>query len=66
MICIQTVSLFEKPKPNRRLTRWEEEQEKEDAAIWRRPRKYFIFDKPFHPECGPEPLVNFDLGFKYK
>lgn len=46
------------------MTPWEEEQEKMDARIWKRPRRHFILDPPFHPECPPEPVVNFNLGFK--
>lgn len=45
------------------MTPWEEEQEKQDAEIWKRPRRSFIFDKPFYP-VPLEPLVNFSLGFK--
>lgn len=48
------------------MTPWEEEQEKQDASIWKRPRRYFIHDRPFYDIQIPEPLVNFDLGFKYK
>lgn len=48
------------------MTPWEEEQEREDSRIWKRPRRYFIHDPPFHPECIPEPLVNFNLRFKDK
>lgn len=46
------------------MTPWEEEQEREDAKIWCRPRRYFIHDIPFYPGCPPEPKVNFDLGYK--
>lgn len=45
------------------MTPWEEEQEKEDAYIWKRPRRTFIKDPPFYPWCPPEPKVNFDLGY---
>lgn len=48
------------------MTPWEEEQEREDAKIWKRPRRSFIFDTPFYPYTIPEPLVNFNLGFKDK
>lgn len=48
------------------MTPWEQEQEREDAAIWKRPQRYFIKDPPFYPYVIPEPLVNFDLGWKNK
>lgn len=48
------------------MTPWEEEQEKEDARIWKRPQRRFIKDIPFYPGMIPEPLVNFDLGYKFK
>ena len=56
------IQLFPQIK-NRRMTLWEEEQEKEDARIWKRPRRAFIFDPPTYPWCPPEPMVNFDLGY---
>ncbi len=58
--------MFADPPKNRRMTPWEEEQEREDAKIWKRPRRSFIFDPPFYPYTIPEPLVNFNLGFKDK
>lgn len=45
------------------MTPKEEEEEKLDAYIWKRPRRHFILDPPFYPWCPPEPRVNFDLGF---
>ncbi len=56
--------MFNEESKNRRMTPWEEEQEKQDAEIWGRPRRYFIKDKPFYHGIIPEPLVNFDLGYK--
>lgn len=47
------------------MTPWELAQEKEDARIWKRPERRFIKDKPFYPGII-EPLVNFDLGYKFK
>ncbi len=49
---------------NRRLTPKELEDEIQTAAIWRRPVRSFIKDKPTYPWCPIEPLCNFDLKFK--
>ena len=54
-----------KIKP-RRFTPWEAAQEKEDAAIWKRPQRTFWGDPPTYPWVVPEPLVNFDLKYKYE
>lgn len=53
-------------KKNRRFTPWEEEQERMDAAVWKRPYRYFFYDHPTYPYCVPEPRVNFDLGYPIK
>lgn len=55
---------------NRRLTVKELEDEIQEAAIWRRPVRSYIKDKPYYPYCKPEPLVNqplinFSLNFKF-
>ena len=47
------------------MTPWEQAQEKIDAAIWKRPQRHFILDPPTYPWCVPEPIVNFDLKYKY-
>lgn len=47
------------------MTAWEREQEKQDAAIWKRPQRDFIFDIPYYG-VPPTPLVNFDLKYKYE
>lgn len=50
-------------KKNRRFTPKEFEQELEDARIWhRRPRQY-IFDKPDYNTGIFEPVVNFSLNY---
>lgn len=56
--------MFDKQPVNRRMTNWEFEQELQDAKIWGRMPRRFIFDKPFYPECPPVPqyTVNFDLN----
>lgn len=42
------ITLFgEPPQKNRRLTPKEQAEEKEDAAIWRRPQRTFLLDKPY-------------------
>lgn len=46
------------------MTPWEEQEEKLEAAIWGHARRTFIFDKPHYHDIIPEPLVNFNLGFK--
>lgn len=66
MNCRNKVFLFPQPTPNRRLTPWEEEQDKQEASIWGRAKKYFIHDIPYYYDLNPEPLVNFKLNFKDK
>lgn len=58
--------LFEPEKKNRRLTPWEEQEDKQESRIWKRARKTFLYDIPYYYDCNPEPLVNFHLGFKDK
>lgn len=49
---------------NRRFTPKEFEQELQEAKIWcRRPRSY-IFDPPDYKLDIIEPLVNFDVNFQ--
>lgn len=48
------------------MTPWEKKEEAQDAAIWKRPQRDFIFDIPFYPGIPPTPLVNFDLKYKYE
>lgn len=48
------------------MNSWEQAQEKEDAAIWQRPQRQFIFDPPIYPWLPPEPYVNFELKYKYE
>lgn len=55
-------------KKNRLMTPWEQQEERELAAIFRRPQRKYIYDPPTYPWLPPEPLVNqpyvnFDLGF---
>lgn len=66
------INIFGPPKPkNRRLTPWEREQEKIDAAIWHRPQRHFLFDMPYYPWVPKNPeafiseyyKVNFDLDY---
>ena len=59
------MKLFPENKPkNRRFTHKEFETELELSKWMKRPPRYFINDEPFYPWLVPEPLVNFDLGFK--
>lgn len=49
------------------MTPWEQQEEKEVAAFFRRPQRKFIFDMPTYPFFPPAPVVpkiNFDLMFK--
>lgn len=46
------------------MTPWELQEEKQEAKIWKRPMRSYIFDFPFYPDCPPEPKVNFDLNFQ--
>ena len=51
------------------MTPWEQQEERELAAIFRRPQRKYIFDKPTYPWLPFEPLVNqpynvnFDLNY---
>lgn len=62
-----TVNLFPENKPkNRRMTPWEKQEEKEIAAIFKRPPRDFIFDfptYPFFPITPKVPKINFDLNY---
>lgn len=52
-------------KKNRRFTSKEFEQELEDAKIWRRRPRHYIFDKPDYNTGIFEPVVNFSLNFNF-
>lgn len=62
--------LFPPDKPqNRRMTPWEQEQEKEIAALFCRPQRTFLHDPPTYPFFPPAPKVpkiNFDLNYDFK
>nr|UHS18334.1 MAG: hypothetical protein [Betatorquevirus sp.] len=65
-ICAPTINLFGDCKPkNRRFTPKEYEQELQEAKIWDRPPRQFIFDIPFYYNTVPEPVVNFALNYKF-
>lgn len=64
-LCTLNVSMFpDEPPKNRRMTPWEYEQEIQEAIIWCRAPRDFIFDKPTYPYCPqvPKYTVNFDLN----
>lgn len=46
------------------MTTWEYEQELEDAKIWHRVPRSYIFDKPTYPWVPQDTMytVNFDLN----
>lgn len=52
------------PPKNRRMTKWEYEQELEDSKIWCRVPRSFIHDKPTYPWVPQDSIytVNFDLN----
>lgn len=59
--------MFPPETPNRRLTPWELQEEKEIAGIFGRPMRTFLKDTPFYPQFPITPKVpklNFDLNFK--
>lgn len=61
-----TVNLFGDPKPNRRLNKWEYEQELQDSIIWGHYPRTHIYDKPYYKDMyiTPKiPRVNFDLNY---
>lgn len=65
MTCVKKVKLFENcTRKNRRFTPGEYETELQLASWMKRPPRQFVNDPPFYPWVVPEPLVNFDLGFK--
>lgn len=66
MHCVKKVKLFETNTQckNRRFTPDEYVTELEIAKWMHRPPRTYINDKPFYPWVVPEPLVNFDLGYK--
>lgn len=57
--------MFGTEPQNRRMTSKEFAEELEEAKIWGRRPRCFIFDKPFYPECPEVPKypVNFDLNY---
>lgn len=57
------VKLFEDKPKLRRFTNWELQEEKQEAAIWKRPMRSFWGDPPTYPYCVPEPMVNFHLNY---
>lgn len=62
------VELFPTVKPfkNRRFSPYERQVEKLAAKAFCRPERTFFYDPPIYPWLPPEPVVNFDLNYKYK
>lgn len=62
------INLFEPYKQrNRRLTAWEQQEEKEIAGIFKRPERHFLLDTPTYPYFPITPIIpkiNFDLMYK--
>ncbi len=58
--------MFETKIKNRLLTPRELEWEGWVAKAFKRPKRYYLHDKPIYPYCVPEPVVNFDLGYPRK
>lgn len=51
-------------KKNRRFLPHEWQTEWELAKFFKRPMRTYFYDDPFYPWLPPEPVVNFDLGYK--
>lgn len=67
-MCTLNVSMFpDEPPKNRRMNKWEYEQELQDSKIWCRAPRDYILDKPTYPFCPqiPKYTVNFDLNAPY-
>ncbi|AXQ66411.1 MAG: hypothetical protein [Anelloviridae sp.] len=63
--CVFNVKLFpDDKKPNRRMTAKEYAEELQDAKIWHRVPRDYIFDHPTYPWVPqiPKYTVNFDLN----
>ncbi len=58
------INLFGNEQKNRRMNKWEYEQELQESKIWGHYPRTHILDKPFYKDMFIEPLVNFDLNFK--
>lgn len=56
--------MFHTEPQNRRMTKWEYEQELADAKLWGRVPRNYIFDRPTYPYVPevPKYCVNFDLN----
>lgn len=56
--------MFHTEPVNRRMTKWEYEQELADAKFWGRVPRNYIFDRPTYPYVPevPKYCVNFDLN----
>lgn len=52
------------PRKNRRLTSREQQEEFEDAKIWQRFPRFYLYDRPFYPWVTTDntKTVNFDLN----
>nr|UHS18437.1 MAG: hypothetical protein [Betatorquevirus sp.] len=58
--------MFPPVKKNRLMNAWEQQEEKQDAAIWCRPQRKYLYDKPTYPFFPPTPIIpkiNFDLMY---
>lgn len=61
-----TVNLFGNEQKNRRMNRWEYEQELQESAIWGHYPRTHILDRPFYKDMFITPIVpkiNFDLNY---
>lgn len=56
--------MFGDPSPNRLMTSWELQEEREIANLFKRPMRWYIKDKPFYPYVKTDEryMVNFDLN----
>lgn len=52
-------------KKNRRFTPEEFVTELELSKIFKRPPRTYVNDTPYYPWLVPEPVVNFNLNYKF-
>lgn len=52
-------------KKNRRFTPQEFAMELELCKAFKRPPRTYVDDKPYYPWLVPEPVVNFQLNYKF-
>lgn len=59
--------MFGNQQKNRRMNKWEYEQELQESKIWGHYPRTHILDKPYYKDMFITPIVpklNFDLNYK--